>query len=75
MKIEEYLDGGNGYVLGNQPLPVIPAFTNPGPRYYKQYNATSINTTIDKEIDVFIAWFGSASPFINIEQVIVEYKN
>ena len=76
MKVEEYLDGVAGYVLGDQSLSVSPPFTNSGPKYFKQSNATSINTTVDKEIDVWIAWNGSGeSPYINIEQVIVEYKN
>jgi hypothetical protein len=74
MKVEEYLDGGSGYVLGNQ---LVVPYTYTGPRYSKQSNATSINTTVDKEIDVWVAWNSSSSqsPFINIEQVIVEYKN
>jgi len=72
MKLEEYLDGGTGgYVLDNS----ITTGLGNG-QYVKKDTATGISTTSDKELDVYVDVQGGVTKaFINVDQVIVEYKN
>jgi hypothetical protein len=73
IKLEEYLDGGvGGYVLDN----TTPLTGLGNGQYVKKATATGISTTSDKELDVFVDISGGPSiAYINVDQVIVEYKN